>query len=70
MTLNAWIGVVIVLVPAMALLGIAGAVRICRMVSGDEESAPAALARRANARAHFPLRSGAGYRRQRAQRPH
>ena len=70
MTLNAWIGLLIVLVPAVALLGIAGAVRICLMVIGDEESAPTAVARRANARAHFPLPSGAGYRRHRVQRPH
>ena len=70
MTLNAWLAVLIVLVPALVLLGIAGAVRICLTLIADEEPAATSLARRATARAHFPLPSAAGYQRQRAQRPH
>jgi hypothetical protein len=37
MTLNAWIGLLIVLVPALVLLSIAGTVRICLLVMGDEQ---------------------------------
>jgi hypothetical protein len=70
MTLNAWIGVLIVVVPALTLLGIAGAVRICLMVIADEEPAASARAGSASARAPFLQRSGAGRARQRAQTPH
>lgn len=37
MSLNVWIGLLIVLVPALVLVSIAGAVRICVLVMGDEQ---------------------------------
>ena len=37
MSLNVWIVLLIVLVPALVLVSIAGAVRICLLVMGDEQ---------------------------------
>ena len=51
MSLNAWIGVLVVLVPALTLLSITVAVRICLLVVDDEESGSTSPARSANPRA-------------------
>jgi len=37
MSLNVWIGLLIVLVPALVVVSIAGALRICLLVVGDEQ---------------------------------
>lgn len=69
MSLNAWIGVLVVLVPALTLLSIAVAVRICLLVMGDEQSESTSPARSANPRASdrkrlartlSPLQGGSG----------
>jgi hypothetical protein len=69
MSLNAWIGVLVVLVPALMLLSIAVAVRICLLVMGDQQSGstsparsptPRASDRKRLARRLSPLRSGPG----------
>ena len=51
MSLNAWIGVLVVLVPALTLLSITVAVRIGLLVVDDEESGSTSPARSANPRA-------------------
>jgi hypothetical protein len=67
MRLNAWIGLLIVLVPALGLASIAGVVRICRLVIAAKQSEhtsrggtgnPRRIEKERFPRTPSPLRSG------------
>jgi hypothetical protein len=67
MSLNAWIGLLIVSVPALVVLSIVGAVRIYRLVIADEQSEhtsrggtgnPRRIEKERFPRTPSPLRSG------------